>query len=183
MSDFEIDEYSDEQDLGPSKSARKREAHKVLAFARELVEARPSKLADMPIPAHIHELIEQTRRIRAHGARKRQLSFLAKHMRELPEEELTDMMEHADRQAQALQRENARLHLMEAWRDALLSNPEALTQIMDAVAEQHRGELSQLVRQARRQHEKGEKRAPRLLFKLLRELDAQAPLPNPPAND
>ena len=160
-----------------SKSERKRQAHRVLDFARELVESSSKQLGDMPIPAAIRVMIAETRDMHARGARKRQLAFLAKHLRDLPEDQLLAMTEYAAKQQQQMLRENARMHLLENWREALLERPESLTALLQHVREDRRGDLSQRVRQIRSKQQKGNQRGFRELFRLLREIDAETPLP------
>src|SRR5581483_8547841 len=70
----------------PSRSARRREALDVLAFAKQLVELPPSRVAKLELPDDVREEITSVRRITSHIARKRQLGHLAKLMRAHDEE-------------------------------------------------------------------------------------------------
>lgn len=178
-SDFndQTNELDDLENTEISKSERKRQAHRVLDFARELVESSSAQLGDMPIPDPIRAMIAETRAMHSRGARKRQLAFLAKHLRDLPEDELLAMTEHADKKQQQMLRENARMHLLENWRQALLERPESLTALLEHVHEDRRNDLGQRVRQVRSNQKKGNPRGFRELFRLLREIDAETPLP------
>ena len=71
----------DEEDYGPSRTQQRRDAKAVLAFAVQLVEMQPAKLAKIELPEDVRDEIANVRRITAHIARKRQLGFLAKVMR------------------------------------------------------------------------------------------------------
>ena len=75
--------YTDnpEHDYGPTRTQQRRDALAVLALAMQLVELPPSKLARANLPEDVLREVENTRRITAHIARKRQLGFLAKVMR------------------------------------------------------------------------------------------------------
>ena len=76
------------QFLSPSRSQQRREALGVLELAEQLAAQSPAQLEKLPIPEALLPHIEDTRRITAHIARKRQLAFLAKQMRREDEETL-----------------------------------------------------------------------------------------------
>jgi len=65
-----------------SKSQRKRNAHLITQLAGQLVEMKPKALADLPIEPGVLEAIRHCAEIKAHGARKRQLHFVSKLLRE-----------------------------------------------------------------------------------------------------
>ena len=71
----------DDTEYGPSRTQQRRDALAVLAFATQLVEMQPAKLAKIELPEDVRNEIANVRRITAHIARKRQLGFLAKVMR------------------------------------------------------------------------------------------------------
>ena len=76
--------------LSPSRSQQRRQALGVLELAEKLASLTPTQLGRLPIPDSLQPHLEQTRRITAHGARKRQLAFLAKQMRREDEETLDE---------------------------------------------------------------------------------------------
>ena len=67
--------------LSPSRSQQRRDALDVLALAGQLATLEPGRLARLPVPEHLLPHIAECKRITAHIAHKRQLAFLAKHMR------------------------------------------------------------------------------------------------------
>ncbi|KAG1532067.1 hypothetical protein G6F50_016366 [Rhizopus delemar] len=64
-----------------SRSQNRRDALDVLALGEKLVSLTPAQLARLPIPEDLLPHIAECKRITAHIAHKRQLAFLAKHMR------------------------------------------------------------------------------------------------------
>ena len=63
--------------LGESRSQNRREALEVLALGEKLVGLTPAQLSRLPIPDDLMPHIEYSKKITSHGARKRQLAFLA----------------------------------------------------------------------------------------------------------
>ncbi len=61
--------------LSPSRSQQRREALEVLELAEKLAALTPTQLAKLPIPDDLLPHLEQTRKITAHIARKRQLAL------------------------------------------------------------------------------------------------------------
>ena len=71
---------------GPSRSELRRQALDVLALAKALVELTDPELARVPLSDDLRELIVDSRRITAQIARKRQMQYLAKHLRRAEDE-------------------------------------------------------------------------------------------------
>ena len=59
----------DEEDYGPSRTQRRREALAVLVLAQQLVDLQPSRLAKLPLPDDVRHEIEVTRRTPSHVAK------------------------------------------------------------------------------------------------------------------
>ncbi len=77
------DQRADTEDTGPeSKSQRKRNAHQITELAGKLVAMKPKVLASLPLGQDIRDAITHCAEIKAHGARKRQLHFVSKLLRE-----------------------------------------------------------------------------------------------------
>ena len=76
-------EDQDWQDLPPSKSARKREAHALQKLGEELVRMRVADLDRLPLPDNLREAIDEARRLTNRGALSRQRQYIGKLMREI----------------------------------------------------------------------------------------------------
>jgi len=76
-------ETSDADELPEeSKSERKRQALQVTKLAGQLIALQPKKLAALPLADKTREAIIHCTEIRAHGARKRQLHYVSKLLRD-----------------------------------------------------------------------------------------------------
>jgi ribosome-associated protein len=169
-----------DDDEGPSRSQLKRDAQASFDLARELVELAPHALERVPLPDEIRALIAASRRITQQIARKRQLQFLAKQMRKL-DCDFETIRQTLQPDKEAHRRETARLHRLESWRETLLGNDSALTQLLESHHEVDRQHLRQLIRSAQRERlENRPQHSYREIFQILRELDDSAPLPAPP---
>lgn len=158
--------------LGESRSQNRREALEVLALGETLVELTPAQLARLPIPEGLLEHIEYSKRITSHGARKRQLAFLAKQMRREEDETLDAIRNALDANSETSRREVAIMHRMERWRERLLAEGDvALGELLDEHPEADRQALRTLVRNALAEKAKNKPpRAFREIYQVLREL-------------
>jgi ribosome-associated protein len=77
-----MDDEESGQDLPPSKSARKREAHALQKLGEELVKMRQADLDRLPLPENLREAIDEARRLTNRGALSRQRQYIGKLMRE-----------------------------------------------------------------------------------------------------
>lgn len=156
----------------PSRSALRRDALDVLAFARQLSELPPARLDKLGLPDDVRDELAEVQRTPSHIAHKRQLAHLAKLMRRRDESDFATA--HAaltsDRAAGA--REAAELHHIETLRESLLGDDGdvVLTSFVEEHANVDRQQIRALIRQARREREIGQPpRAQRELFRLLRD--------------
>lgn len=158
--------------LGESRSQNRREALEILALGETLVDLTPAQLARLPIPEDLLPHIEYSKRITAHGARKRQLAFLAKHMRREDEATLQAIRDALSANSETSRREVAMMHRIERWRERLLAEGDsALGQLLDEYPQADRQQLRTLLRNA--QAEKAKNKPPRAfreIFQVLRGL-------------
>lgn len=158
--------------LSPSRSQQRREALEVLELARQLSALTPQQLARLPVPDELMPHIDETRRITSHGAHKRQLQYLAKHMRREDDATLEAIRDALDSSGEPARLEAAMLHRAEAWRERLIADGDAaLTELVGEFPHADRQRLRQLARNA---HEDKLRNKPphafRELFRELREL-------------
>ena len=157
--------------LGPSRSQQRREALEVLELAERLLALGERELAAVPMPDALRDLVQDSRRITAQIARKRQLQFLAKNMRREDDDVIDAIRRTLQRDRDDARREAARLHRLEAWRERLLEEgDEALAELIAEHPDADRQKLRQLVRNARLEREK--QRPPHAFRELFRELKA-----------
>jgi len=167
------DAQGDETDDEISKSQRKRDADAIRELGLRLTELASSELATVPLPDDVLSAVQEYLRIRANGARKRQLGFLAKRLRNADIEPIDAALEKIRQNARA---NTLNLHAVEHWRDRLLGDlPDespklALTQFLDEYRQADRQQLRQLQTQALKEREKARPpAAARQLFKVIRD--------------
>lgn len=157
-----------------SKSQRKRDADGIRELGEHLTELGKSELATVPLPDDVLQAIHEFSRIKANGARKRQLGYLAKRLRNADIEPIEQALERIKQIARS---NTLNLHTVENWRDRLLGDVDgespklALTAFLSEFNNADRQQLRQLQVQAIKERDK--KRAPaaaRQLFKLLRDI-------------
>lgn len=167
----------DDTEYGPSRTQQRRDAKAVLAFAVQLVEMQPAKLAKIDLPEDVRNEIANVRRITAHIARKRQLGFLAKVMRRYDDDAFAAARAALGVNREKQRQETAAMHRMEALRERLISeetSDDALAELIARQSDLDRQHLRSLIRQARIEKATPNKppRAYREIFQLLKELEA-----------
>lgn len=75
-------------DTKPSKSARKREYLALQKLGEELITLREPDLQSLPLDEELLEAVMDARRIKAHGALRRQKQYIGKLMGSLDDPEL-----------------------------------------------------------------------------------------------
>ncbi|MBN8769725.1 MAG: ribosome-associated protein [Stenotrophomonas nitritireducens] len=155
-----------------SRSQNRREALEVLALGEKLVELTAAQLARLPIPEDLLEHIEYSKRITSHGARKRQLAFLAKQMRREDDATLDAIRDALEANSETSRRAVALMHRIEHWRERLLGQGDAaLAELLDEYPGADRQELRTLVRNALAEKAKNKPpRAFREIYQVLRDL-------------
>jgi len=116
-----------EPPAGPSKSQRKREMIALQRLGERLVEAPPSTVASLELPEILTDAIALARRITAHEGRRRQMQYIGRLMRRVDAEAVRARLELDDAHHHA---EVAVMHAAERWRDALLAQPERLSEFV-----------------------------------------------------
>jgi ribosome-associated protein len=158
--------------LSPSRSQQRREALAVFDLGEKLVALTDSQLAKVPMPEDLREMVRDSRRITAPVARKRQLQFLAKHMRREEDETLDAIRRSLEHDRADSRRETAELHRFEAMREQLIEGGDAaLAELIAAHPHADRQRLRQLARNAREERLQNKPlHAYRQLFRELKRL-------------
>jgi len=155
------DEDNAETTHGPSRSEARRAALDVLALGERLAALPPAQLAKLPVPEALLPHIAETRRMASHGARKRQLGFLAKQMRREDPEALDAIRDALDAGGEASRRETALLHRAEAARTKLLEGgDEALTAFLETIRAPTASDCGSCCATPRRNRRGASRRAP-----------------------
>ena len=165
--DNEASEYR-----GPSKSQLKREMTALQELGEKLVELSRERLAKIDMPERLRDAILDARRITKHEARRRQMQYIGKIMRDVDVAPLRDAVDELKGLSAAA---NARQHHLEQLRTRLMEDETVFGELardFPAADIQH---LRQLRRNALKEAQQGKPpRAYRELFRELRELGASS---------
>ena len=71
------------QDTTISKTRVKQEMHALQNIGERLIELNPNQLKELSLPDTLFEAIVEAKKIRKHGARRRQIQFIGKLMRDI----------------------------------------------------------------------------------------------------
>jgi len=145
-------EDTPESDDLPSKSQRKRDMTALQDIGAELVELGDSQLAAVDLPENLRAAVEEARGMRAHGARRRQLQYIGKLMREVDPAPIREKLDGFRSTSAA---DTARLHRIERWRERLLDEPEALAEFIAAHPATDSQQLRTLLRNTAEERARG----------------------------
>lgn len=162
---------ADEEPLDdrPSKSQRKRDMHALQDMGAELVALSPQRLAKVPLPERLHDAILEYARVGKHEAKRRQLQFIGKLMRDVDPAPIRAAL---DAFAGTSRAEIARQHKLERFREKLLEDEAVLGDIAAAYPEADLQHLRTLRRNALKEHEAAKPpRSYREIFRVLRDLE------------
>lgn len=166
--------YHDDQDDedGISKSQRKRDLQDLKKLGLTLLDFSDDALRQLLLPEVLLEALHTAKQIHANGARKRQLQYIGKLLKDIDVTPLRQAIEDRDRQHDTHSRE---FHLLETLREQLIAEgDDALPAVLAHFPHVDRQHLRKLVRQARKEHDNHQPpRASRLLFRYLRELQEE----------
>jgi ribosome-associated protein len=138
------------------------------ALGESLLQLPESTLARIDLPDSLRQAIAEVARIRSHEARRRQLQYIGKLMRQLDPAPLRAAIDNAtgeSKQAVAL------MHRCERLRDRLLDDDAALPDVVKVLPQADLQHLRASIRAARRERDEG--RPPRHARQLYRWLHEQ----------
>ena len=158
-----------------SKTRRKKDMLELQALGVALVDLPESQIRAMGLSEKLADAVFEAKRVKSHEGRRRQLQYIGRLMRDIdpvPIRARLDAIEGHSAQ------EAARHRRLEALREKLIADDQALT---DFIA-QHPGTdlqgLRTLIRNTRKEQKAGRPpRAFRELFRVLKSLDAPAASP------
>lgn len=154
----------------PSKSRLKRDAHALQQLGTALLDVPEHDWEALGLPEPLTSALREAKRIPSRGARKRQLQFIGKLMRDVDPEPIQRYFDdlHAEARRQA-----HRQHETERWRERMLEEGDsAIEDWLAAHPDADRQHLRQLVRQAAREQAAGKPpKTGRALFRYLRDND------------
>lgn len=162
----------------PSKSQIKREMEALQDIGKELVELGRDQLKKIDLPDDLRDAVRDAQRFTQHEARRRQLQYIGRLMRDLDAEPIRAALD-AIRGVSAVA--TARQHALERLRTRFMEDEKVIGEI----AGDHPGADLQYLRQLRRNalKEREQNKPPRAyreLFRVLRGLEEHTETPHDP---
>jgi len=165
----------DQSDIpeAPSKSELKRQMLSRQKLGEKLTQLNKQQLSTIPLDTTLVEAITDYQRFRHNEAKRRQMQFIGKLMRNVD----VEVIEHAYQLTQSGSEASKKIeHKLEYWRDRLIGEGDAaINEAMVEFPQLDRQAVRQLIREALK--EKKENKPPaasRKLFKFLKqEIDGQ----------
>ena len=163
------DIYNDENEYsGPSKSQLKREMTALQDLGAELVELSRERLAKIEMPERLRDALLDAQRFTKHEARRRQMQYIGKIMRDIDAAPLRAAMDEIKGVSEAA---NIRQHQLERLRTRLMEDEAVFSEVARDYPGADMQHLRQLRRNALKEAQQGKPpRAYRELFRELREL-------------
>jgi len=161
------------QDEIVSKTRIKKEMLDLQAIGVELIELPESQLRKLVLSQEILNAVLEARKIKSHGAKKRQRLYVGRLMRKtdaVPIRAQLDALNSGSAQSVAAHRR------LEAWREKLLADDEALTEFASEFPGSDLQKVRALIRNAKREKDNGKPpHSYRELFRLLKECSDSNP--------
>jgi ribosome-associated protein len=157
----------------PSKSQRKREMTALQALGESLLGLPPAALARIDLPEPLREALAEVARMGSHEARRRQLQYIGRLMRQIDPGPLRSAIDDATGESK---QSVALMHRCERMRDALLADDAALAALLAELPGVDTQHVRATIRAARREQREG--RPPkhaRELYRWLHEQFTQRP--------
>ncbi len=158
----------DVQDELTSKTRKKKDMLALQDLGVKLVELNEQQLEAMQLPESLLEAVLEARRLTRHEARRRQMQYIGRLMRDLDAAPIRDRL---DKWLGQGREHTAQLHALERWREDLLAGDPALERFLREHPGADSQKLRTLIRNARR--EQGAALPPksyRELFRVLRDM-------------
>jgi len=158
-------------DHGTSKTQRKKEMHALQDLGAELVALSGDRLACLDLPEPLLAAVHEARRLRGHEARRRQLQYIGRLMRDVDPAPI-----HARVAAWqgASRAHSAWLHELERWRERLLGDADAMSELAALHPGADLQHLRTVVRNARLEAQAAKPpKHFRALFQALKEIIAE----------
>ncbi|MBI3903622.1 MAG: DUF615 domain-containing protein [Nitrosomonadales bacterium] len=158
----------EELELPPSKTKIKKQMHELQDLGEQLVALSKDQLKEVDIPETLRDAIHEAKRITKFGALKRQMQYIGRLMRDVEPEPIIAKLDMWNGKSH---QHTAYLHRLERWRERLLEDESALTELLAEHPGADAQRLRALIRNALK--EKDLLKPPRNyreIFQVLREI-------------
>jgi len=150
-----------------SKTRRKKQMHELQQVGADLVALSPEQLARIEMPEGLREAIEDARRFTRHEARRRQIQYIGRIMRDIDADPIVEQLAALKAPSR---RQTALFHVAERWRQELIADGSALERFVKEFPAADPQRIRSMVDEAR--EEKRGARSPRRFRELFHVLSA-----------
>lgn len=140
----------EEEVLPPSKTKIKQQMHDLQELGAELVSLGKDQLAQLDLPETLRDAVREMSRINKFGAQRRQMQYIGKLMRDV---DTAPIIAKLNVWKGTSHQHIAYTHQLERWRERLLENDAALTELLSAYPKTDVQRLRALIRNAQKERE------------------------------
>lgn len=161
----------DLEELPPSKTKIKKQMIELQKLGEVIANLPKEKLRQLDLPENMMDACAEYKRITKFGALSRQLQYIGRLMRDIDPEPIKAKLEAWNGTSR---QHTAWLHQVEQWRDRLIEDDDALTELLAAYPEADAQHLRTLIRNAKKEKELAKPpKNYREIFQVLREIIKQ----------
>lgn len=153
-----------------SKSQRKRDAEALQKLGQQITELNLMQIDSLDLPEPLKQAVLLYKNLKANGAKKRQLQFIGRVMRDI--DDVDSIQKAYEILVQGSVEDTRGFKLIEQWRDRLLSSDsKALEEFVTKFPSANKKELSALIAQARNERDSKKNRgSAKALFRLVKSI-------------
>lgn len=133
---------------GPSKSQVKRELHAIVDLTKELIEFSVEQIRQLPLDEKAITALEQAKSFTSHGAKRRQVHYAAKILRQ---SDVETIRQQVDAWKHGSKEQNDHFHRLELIRNRLIDSDDEVTKLIEQYPDLDIQALRSIVRAARKE--------------------------------
>lgn len=162
----------DLEELPPSKTKIKKQMIELQNLGEQLAALNKDQLKELDLPESLRDAINEAKRMTKFGAISRQMQYIGRLMRDIDPAPIVAKLEIWNGTSR---QHIAWLHQVERWRDRLLEDPNALTELLAAHPQADAQHLRTLIRNALKEKELNKPpKSFREIFQALRDIIPEA---------
>jgi ribosome-associated protein len=155
-------------DLPPSKTKIKKQMLALQNIGEQLADLNKDQLKELELPENLRDAINEVKKMTKFGAINRQMQYIGRLMRDVDTVPIIAKLEVWNGTSK---QHITWLHQVENWRDRLLAEPDALTELLAAYPQSDAQRLRALIRNALKEKELLKPpKSFRELFQVLRDI-------------
>jgi ribosome-associated protein len=170
-----MNQHPDDEDLvelPPSKTKIKKQMLELQNIGEQLADLNKDQLKELELPENLRDAINEVKKMTKFGAINRQMQYIGRLMRDVDTAPIIAKLEVWNGTSK---QHITWLHQVENWRDRLLAEPDALTELLAAYPQSDAQRLRALIRNALKEKELLKPpKCFRELFQVLRDIIPEA---------